>query len=101
MKNKLVAFLFVETDSPDENSAPLLARIPDVDEVHRVAGEDSYLLKVRLRDTAALEQLREKIERIKFVRNTRTTIVLKTVKDHRTTVSARRSSRSEQYVGGR
>jgi len=101
MKNKVVAFLFVETRSPDENAAPLLARIHHVDEVHRVTGEDSYLLKVCLRDTAALEQLREKIERIKFVQNTRTTIVLKTVKDHRTTARARRSSRSEQYVGGR
>ena len=101
MKNKVVAFLFVETDSADENAATLLARIPHVDEVHRVAGEDCYLLKVCLRDTAALGQLREKIERIKFVQNTRTTIVLKTVKDQGTPVSARRSSRSEQYVGGR
>jgi Lrp/AsnC family leucine-responsive transcriptional regulator len=83
MKHNLVAFVFVRTDSPDRNAAALLARIPQVVEVHRVAGEDCYLLKVCLSSTAELGCLvREKIERIESVRNTRTTIVLKTVKEH-------------------
>jgi Lrp/AsnC family transcriptional regulator, leucine-responsive regulatory protein len=102
MKNKVVAFVFVQTDSTERNVAGLLKRIPHVDEVHRVAGEDCYLLKVCLPDTAALGRLvKEKIERIEFVHNTRTTIVLKTFKDRNNTASARRSGRSEQYIGER
>jgi len=42
MKNKVVAFVFVQTDSTERNVAGLLKRIPHVDEAHRVAGEDCY-----------------------------------------------------------
>ena len=71
MKNNVVAFVFVETESPDDNVETMLARIPHVDEAHRVAGEDCYLLKVRLPDTAALGRLvKEKIERLEFVHRT-------------------------------
>jgi Lrp/AsnC family leucine-responsive transcriptional regulator len=53
-----------------------------VQEVHHVAGEDCYLVKARVADTDALgELLRERFGRLKGVRNTRTTIVLSTVKD--------------------
>jgi len=84
MEHNLVAFVFVRTDSPERNAAALLARIPQVVEVHRVAGEDCYLLKVCLASTAELGRLvREKIERIESVCSTRTTIVLKTVKERR------------------
>ena len=41
-----------------------------------VAGEDCYLLKVRVPDTEALSKLlRERFGRLKGVRGTRTTIV--------------------------
>jgi Lrp/AsnC family leucine-responsive transcriptional regulator len=102
MKHKVTAFVFVQTGSTERNVAALLKRIPHVDEVHRVAGEDCYLLRVCLPDTAALGRLvKEEIETIEFVNNTRTTIVLKTFKDRKDTASARRSGGSEQYVGGR
>jgi Lrp/AsnC family leucine-responsive transcriptional regulator len=89
MKHNLVAFVFVRTDSSDRHAAASLARIPQVVEVHRVAGEDCYLLKVCLSSTAELGCLvREKIERIESVRNTQTTIVLKTVKERGKATSA-------------
>jgi Lrp/AsnC family leucine-responsive transcriptional regulator len=60
----------------------LLAQIPEVQEVHHVAGEDCYLVKVRVADTEALGALlREKVGAVKNVRSTRTTIVLGTLKE--------------------
>ena len=80
----LTAFVMVSTEER-VGSAVLgqaLARQPEVLEVHHVAGEDCYLLKVRVADTEALSRLlRERFGRLKGVRGTRTTIVLSTVKD--------------------
>ena len=51
-------------------------------EVHHVAGDDCYLIKVRARDAEHLGQLlRTRFGRIPGVRSTRTTIVLETVKE--------------------
>ena len=60
----------------------ILARIPEVLEVHHVAGEDCYLVKVRTANTEALGRLlREKIGSIDAVTSTRSTIVLETMKE--------------------
>lgn len=80
----LVAFVFVKADprAGSVRTASRLATIPEVQEVHHVAGEDCYLLKVRTADTESLgELLRDRIGRIKSVRSTRTTIVLGTTKE--------------------
>lgn len=80
----LVAFIFVRTeDAPGHPSTgEWLTRIPEVQEVHHVAGEDCFLLKVRTADTEALGRLlRERIGALPAVRSTRTTIVLGTLKD--------------------
>jgi Lrp/AsnC family transcriptional regulator, leucine-responsive regulatory protein len=82
MRDTLVAFVFVQTRLRDLKIATLLARIPEVEELHRVAGEDCYVVRVRVSNTEQLGRLvRDKIERIKSVRSTRTTLVLKTLKD--------------------
>ena len=80
----LTAFIFVrgEDGVNDPKTGTLLARIPEVQEVHHVAGEDCYLVKVRVADTEALGALlRERIGAIKAVRSTRTTIALGTIKE--------------------
>ena len=80
----LVAFVFVKTEERIGcgTTGEMLAQIPEVQEVHHVAGEDCYLAKVRVADTEALGTLlRERFGSIPTVRNTRTTIVLTTVKD--------------------
>ena len=80
----LTAFILVRTEERVGSGSigQAIARIPEVQEVHHVAGEDCYLVKVRVPDTDALgELLRERFGRLKAVRNTRTTIVLRTVKD--------------------
>ena len=80
----LVAFLHLQTEEGlgDFHVAEELARLPEVLELHDVAGEDCYLAKVRAKDTADLHRLiREVIAGVQGVRSTRTTIVLKTVKE--------------------
>lgn len=80
----LLAFIFVRTEDSDVKSetARRLAGIPEVQEVHNVAGEDCYLVKVRVGDPESLGRLlREKISALPAVRSTRTTIVLETVKE--------------------
>jgi len=59
-----------------------LARIPEVQEVHYVAGDDAFLVKVRVADTQALGQLtRDKIASNAAVQSTQTAIVLSTYKE--------------------
>jgi Lrp/AsnC family transcriptional regulator, leucine-responsive regulatory protein len=80
----LLAFVLVRSDErvghPDTEAA--LARIPEVQEVHHVAGQDCFLLKVRTANTDALQSLlRDQIGAIATVRSTNTTIVLQNVKE--------------------
>jgi Lrp/AsnC family leucine-responsive transcriptional regulator len=82
MKDTITAFVFVQTGPREEKTASLLARLPEVEELHRIAGEDCYVVRVRVSNTEQLGRLvRDKIERIKSVHSTRTTLVLKTLKD--------------------
>jgi Lrp/AsnC family leucine-responsive transcriptional regulator len=77
----LTAFTFIQTAETvgATDAGELLARLPEVQEVHHIAGQDCYLVKVRARDTGALGVLLKKFGSIKAVRDTRTTIVLTTV----------------------
>jgi Lrp/AsnC family leucine-responsive transcriptional regulator len=83
----LVAFIFVRVDDRDhpldaEPTAAALVRLPWVQELHHLAGEDCFIVKVRARDTDDLYRiLKEEFGRIKGIRSTRTTIVLKTEKE--------------------
>lgn len=81
----LLAFVFVragERLGQSESTSAQLAAIPEVQEVHHVAGEDCYLVKVRVADTEALSHLlREGFGAIEAIHSTRTTIVLSTVKE--------------------
>jgi Lrp/AsnC family transcriptional regulator, leucine-responsive regulatory protein len=80
----MVSFVRVQTGegarAPEINEA--LSRIPQVQEVHRVVGEDCFFVKVRVRDPQALAQLLdEEIQSIPNVATTKTTIVLTTAKE--------------------
>jgi Lrp/AsnC family leucine-responsive transcriptional regulator len=80
----LLAFVSVRSEeSPgDNNIARALADCEEVLEVHHVAGDDCYMIKVRARDAEHLGTLlRTRFGRIPGVRSTRTTIVLETVKE--------------------
>lgn len=61
-----------------------LAAVSGVQDVHQIAGEDGYLLKLRVADNAELGRvLTEEIGVIKGVHYTKTQIVLKTIKETR------------------
>jgi Lrp/AsnC family leucine-responsive transcriptional regulator len=80
----LLAFVAVRTNEygPEQPSAQALAQLPEVLEIHHVAGEDCFLLKVRAKDAEHLGQmLRRQIASVPGVTSTRTTIVLETVKE--------------------
>jgi Lrp/AsnC family leucine-responsive transcriptional regulator len=80
----LLAFIYVRADERigSREIGEELAVIPEVQEVHHIAGEDCYLLKVRVADTNALsELLRQRLGPIEAIRSTRTTIVLSTIKE--------------------
>jgi len=84
----LVAYIFVRVDDRDdvlgrsETTAEALAGLPSVQELHHLAGEDCFLIKVRARDTDDLYRiLRDEFGKFKTIRSTRTTSVLKAVKE--------------------
>jgi len=80
----MLAFVAVRSDEAlgDDSVALALAKCPEVLELHHVAGDDCYLLKVRARDAEHVGRLlRHRFGRIPGVRSTRTTIVLETVKE--------------------
>jgi Lrp/AsnC family leucine-responsive transcriptional regulator len=80
----LVAYIYVNADEPvgSLRAGEALCAIPEVQEVHHIAGEDCYLVKARVADTEALgDLLRERFGAISSVRTTRSTIVLHTLKE--------------------
>ena len=80
----LTAFVFVKAKevTARNDTAERLARIPEVQEVHNITGEDCYLVKIRVADPQDLGRvLREHVGRIPSVVSTKTTIVLDTFKE--------------------
>lgn len=80
----VTAFIFVRTDDRvgSFSSANQLAKIPEVQEVHHIAGEDCYLVKLRCAGNEDLGRLlREKIGAISSIKSSRTSIVMETIKE--------------------
>lgn len=80
----LLAYAFIRANERVgvDNVGKELAAIPEVLEVHHIAGEDCYLVKIRTANTEELGRLlREKMGSIESVTSTRTTIVLSTIKE--------------------
>jgi Lrp/AsnC family leucine-responsive transcriptional regulator len=80
----LLAFVNVRSSEVPGNASTgdQLVEIPEVLEVHHVAGEDCYLVKMRAANPEALGRLlRERVGSIPTVTGTRTTIVLGTLKE--------------------
>ncbi len=80
----LLAFVFVRTNDSahSRRTEEVLAGIPEVQEVHHIAGEDCFLVKVRTSTPQALGRLlRETIGPLESVTATRTTIVLESQKE--------------------
>ncbi|WP_161470942.1 Lrp/AsnC family transcriptional regulator [Tropicimonas marinistellae] len=79
----LCAFVLIDMDfdGEAEAAAELTAR-PEVLELHHISGAHSYLMKLRLPDTAALQRfLQDVVKPLRAVRRTETMISLDTQKE--------------------
>ena len=80
----LLAFVYVLLDKP-ENSGPFLdvvAQVPEVQECHHIASDWNFLLKVRVRNTAAFEALlTNRLKAVSGVVRTHTIIALTSHKE--------------------
>ncbi|KAB8162039.1 MULTISPECIES: Lrp/AsnC family transcriptional regulator [Streptomyces] len=75
----LTAFISVKPFDPSapDDTAERLAEVPEIEACHSVAGDESYILKVRVATPAELEHLLARIRSLAGV-STRTTVVLST-----------------------
>lgn len=81
---EITAFVGVSIEHPRyfDDFAAVISDIDDILECHRVAGEDSYVLKVKSTTPAALDDLLVGVlRRIPGVTRTQTTIVLRSIKE--------------------
>ncbi|AJW62251.1 Lrp/AsnC family transcriptional regulator [Elizabethkingia sp. HX WHF] len=84
VNQNLLSFIFIKANEiiGDEETGKLLAQIPEVLEVHDIAGDDGYIIKVRTSDTITLMNLMKRsLSSIPGIISTRTIIVLQTVKE--------------------
>jgi Lrp/AsnC family leucine-responsive transcriptional regulator len=80
----ITAFIGVSIEHPKyfDGFARKVLAMPEVLEAHRVAGQDSYILKVRTSNTKTLDTLLvETLRTISGVTRTHTTIVLSSIKE--------------------
>ena len=69
------------SDNTLEKFGEVLASIPEVVEAHLVSGEYDYLLRVVVKDTRDYERLlREKLYKIRGIRHSQSSFVLRTLK---------------------
>ena len=69
------------TDNTLEKFGEVLATIPEVVEAYLVSGEYDYLLRIAVKDTRDYERLlREKLYKIKGIRHSKSSFVLRTLK---------------------
>ncbi len=80
----LTAFISIKPFDPaaPDDAPARLAHLPAIEACHSVAGEENYILKVRVASPAALEDLLQEIRAAASV-STRTTIVLSTPYENR------------------
>jgi Lrp/AsnC family leucine-responsive transcriptional regulator len=80
----LTAFISIKPFDPasPDDAPERLAHLPAIEACHSVAGDENYILKVRVASPSALEDLLQQIRACAGV-STRTTIVLSTLYENR------------------
>jgi Lrp/AsnC family transcriptional regulator, leucine-responsive regulatory protein len=105
LDHRMLAFVAVRTNvvgDEEREVAGRLAAIPEVLEVHYVAGEDCLMLKMRARDAEHIGQLlRNHVGAVRGVQSTRTTIVLGSMKESPRLPIATRDDEDEVVISGR
>ena len=77
---ELTAFVSVITNPEKtyDDFTPFIAALPEVLEMHSVAGDETFLLKVVTRSTGHLDDFLSRMKRIPGIARTKTTVVLST-----------------------
>ncbi|MBV8246267.1 MAG: Lrp/AsnC family transcriptional regulator [Candidatus Eremiobacteraeota bacterium] len=77
---ELIAFVscYTTPECAYDDFTGALAQMPEVCEVHSVAGEESFVLKIMTRSTAHLDDVLSRLKAVKGMARTKTTIVLST-----------------------
>lgn len=84
--NALVG-IFISDDADTDDVAGQLAALPAVEHCWFVAGEETFVVKVRVRDVGGLEAAIRALNRMRGVARTRTTVVLSTKFEDRAQVA--------------
>lgn len=79
----LAALILVDMDYEGEKEATeKLATFPEIQEIHHISGARSYMIKIRVADTDALQEfLSSKVKPLGAITRTESFIVLDTVKE--------------------
>lgn len=79
----VAAFVWIQSVGSEHYGAFIEAvtEMDEVQELHSVTGDGSHVMKVRVRNTTALEKLLARIQALPGVRGTRTSLVLSTWKE--------------------
>jgi Lrp/AsnC family transcriptional regulator, leucine-responsive regulatory protein len=75
--------VFLSDDADERSVENQFGQVPEIEDCWFVAGEESYVVKVRVTDVPALEQMLGTLNRIRGVARTRTTVVLSTKFENR------------------
>jgi Lrp/AsnC family transcriptional regulator, leucine-responsive regulatory protein len=70
--------LLLTDDASHDEVAVRLEEVAEIEDCWFIAGDDSFLLKVRVADVDALERIVSRLSGVKGVARTRTTVVLST-----------------------
>jgi Lrp/AsnC family leucine-responsive transcriptional regulator len=77
------------SDVSDQDAVTVaLAKLEEVEDCWFVAGDESFVLKVRVADVSSLERTLSRLRKIRGVARTRTTVVLSTKWENRLTSAA-------------
>lgn len=86
---EMLAFTWL-TQAPGTIATDLttdFAEIPEIEECHHIAGEADYILKIRARDPQHLEHVLRRVQTVRHVFTTETSVVLSSAFEHRPMVA--------------
>lgn len=84
LNQTLIAFVYIQVNKGigNKDTGIELAKIAGVQEVHQIAGDHSFLIKIRTADSASLlEMMRNNLSKIPDITISKTSIVLETTKE--------------------